>query len=94
MFLLRWNESASKQMLRAISSADEKTRGQFLMTLADIEELLAKEPTTAGESRNPGTRVVVTPLLTVTFHPNVRFKEVYISAIRVPRYGSEKEDFE
>ena len=93
MFKVEWLEGALSQLASEWLNADSQLRAAITATVHAIENRLALAPDREGESREPGTRVLVVPPLTVTFHVNVRTKTTLISGIRVhprrPRDGAE-----
>jgi hypothetical protein len=51
----------------------------------EIERRLLRAPEKAGESRKPGTRVMILTPLTIAFHVNARLNAVLISSVRVKK---------
>jgi hypothetical protein len=72
-------------LLDAVANSNPDETNNILTTLADIEALLAQEPDTAGESREPGTRFVYRRPLAITFKVNARLQEVLVIGARVIR---------
>jgi hypothetical protein len=85
MFHLDWRGMALSQLTDAWLKADSRLRASLTAAIYDVEKRLKYSPDTAGESREPGTRVLILTPLTVTFHINVRTKTVLISGVRVSR---------
>ena len=85
MFRVEWRELAQSQLAAEWMNADSQLRADITATTHDIEQRLSRVPEKAGESREPGTRVLIARPLTVTFHVNVRTNRVLISGVRVHR---------
>jgi hypothetical protein len=83
MYQLRWEESVSRQLLQATAASDPDETDRILTAMADVEALLAEDPDIAGESRQPGTRLLIVPPLTVVFRVNARLREVLIIGVIV-----------
>jgi hypothetical protein len=65
--------------------ADARLRADITAAIHEVERRLLRAPDRAGESRKPGTRVLILNPLVVTFHVNVRTNIVLISGVRVNR---------
>jgi hypothetical protein len=84
-FRLLWQQSASRDLLRATSQAEPAIRRIILSSIADVEAILEKEAGTAGESRERGVRFLIYSPLAVSYKVNVRLREVFIFRVRVFR---------
>lgn len=83
MFRVEWNDLALSTLANAWTNADSNLRAEITRSIRDLEIALKQNPSTTGESRIPGTRVIVYYPLTVTFQVNVRTNLVLVSNIRV-----------
>jgi hypothetical protein len=88
MYELEWAESALSQLADEWLKADSPLRDTVNAAVHEVEQRLMRRPDIVGESRDPGTRVLILNPLTVTFHVNVRTKIVLISGVRVSRRRS------
>ena len=82
-YRLRWQPSISRDMLEATSRVDPATREAILAAIADVEAVLESRADTAGESRDPGERLLISSPLSVSFSVNTRLREVFIFQVRV-----------
>lgn len=89
MFHIEWAQSAVAHLAASFASADTRLKLEIIGSLLEIRRQLTEEPGKAGESREPGTRVLVLYPLAVTFRVNVRTRAVLISGLHV--YHREKE---
>jgi hypothetical protein len=85
MFRVEWRELAQSQLAAEWMSADSHLRADITTATHQIDQRLSRSPEKAGESREPGTRVLIARPLTITFHVNVRTNTVLISGVRVNR---------
>ena len=85
MFQVEWLEQALSQLAKEWLDADSGLRAAITATAHAVEQRLSRAPDRVGESREPGTRVLVVAPLTVTFHVNVRTNTALISSVRVHR---------
>ncbi|MCI0333403.1 MAG: hypothetical protein L0228_09290 [Planctomycetes bacterium] len=87
MFHLEWRDVAISDLANGWLKADSRLRADITSAIHEVERRLLRAPDRAGESRIPGTRVLILNPLVVTFHVNVRTNIVLISAVRVNRRG-------
>jgi hypothetical protein len=92
MFEVEWLEQALSQLAKEWLDADSGLRAAITATTHAVEQRLSRAPDRVGESREPGTRVLVVPPLTVTFHVNVRTSTTLISGVRVHRRRPRNDD--
>ena len=85
MFHLEWQDLATSELAKGWLQADTQLRADITAAVYEIERRLLHAPDRVGESRNPGTRVLVLYPLTITFHVNIRTNTALISAVRVYR---------
>jgi hypothetical protein len=85
MFHLEWRDAAVDDLANGWLKADSRLRADITAAIHEVERRLLRAPDRAGESRKPGTRVLILNPLVVTFHVNVRTNVVLISAVRVNR---------
>lgn len=85
MFHLEWRDEAVADLSEGWLNADSQLRADITATIHEIERRLLRAPDRAGESREPGTRVLILNPLTVWFRVNSRMKSVLISGVRVYR---------
>jgi hypothetical protein len=85
MFHLEWRDAAISDLTNGWLQADSRLRADITSAIHEIERRLLRAPKRAGESRKPGTRVLILNPLVVTFHVNVRTSIVLISGVRVNR---------
>jgi hypothetical protein len=85
MFRVEWRELAQSRLADEWLKADSRLRAAITAVAHDIEQRLSRAPEKAGESREPGTRILIARPLTVTFHVNVRTRIVLISGVSVHR---------
>jgi hypothetical protein len=85
MYHLEWRDVAVSDLAAGWVKADSRLRSDITASIHEIERRLRRAPEKAGESRKPGTRVLILNPLTVTFHVNVRSQTVLISSVRVKR---------
>jgi hypothetical protein len=83
MFHLEWRDIAIDDLANGWMNADARLRADITTAIHEVERRLLRAPDRAGESRKPGTRVLILNPLVVTFHVNVRTSIVLISGIRV-----------
>lgn len=88
MFFVEWRESALSQLTAEWTQADSRLRAAITAATHHVEQRFSQMPDREGESREPGTRVLIIHPLTVTFHVNVRTNRVLISGVRVNRRRS------
>ena len=87
MFHLEWLDKAIADLANGWMKADSRLRGDISSAIHEIERRLLRAPDRAGESRKPGTRVIILNPLVVTFHVNVRTYVVLVSGVRVNQRG-------
>jgi hypothetical protein len=85
MFHLEWRDAAVSDLTSGWLQADSRLRADITTSVHEIERRLLRAPERAGESRKPGTRVLILNPLVVTFHVNIRTSTVLISGVRVNR---------
>lgn len=85
MFHLEWRDVAIADLTMGWIKADSRLRADITASIHEIERRLLRAPEKAGESRKPGTRVLILNPLVVTFHVNIRSNIVLISGVRVNR---------
>ena len=85
MFHLEWRDVAISDLANGWLQADSRLRADITSSIHEVERRLLRAPDQAGESRKPGTRVLILNPLVVTFHVNVRTSLVLISGVRVNR---------
>jgi hypothetical protein len=85
MFRVEWRESTQVRLTDEWLKADSKLRAAITTATYDIDRKLSFSPEKTGESREPGTRVLIVSPLTVTFHVNIRTRTVLISGVSVHR---------
>lgn len=85
MYHIEWRDLAAAELAEGWTNADSQLRADITTVVHEIEHRLSVTPDIAGESREPGTRVLVTHPLTVTFHVNIRTSTVLITGVRVSR---------
>jgi hypothetical protein len=85
MFHLEWRDLAIDDLTNGWMKADARLRADITAAIHEVERRLLRAPDRAGESRKPGTRVLILNPLVVTFHVNVRTNIVLISGVRVNR---------
>jgi len=88
MFQLEWRGLALSHLTDEWLKAESPLRATITAAIYEVEQRLKRAPDIAGESREPGTRVLILNPLTVMFHVNVRTKIVLISGVRVSRRRS------
>ena len=88
MYRVVWKESAVNELTLAWTLADSQLRARITATTNELDKLLSKEPASIGESREPGTRLVILSPLTATFSVNVRLLSVWVASVHV--YGRKK----
>lgn len=89
MFHLEWRDVAISDLANGWLNADTRLRADITAAIHEVERRLLRAPDRAGESRKPGTRVLILNPLIVTFHVNVRTNVVLISGVRVNRRRSQ-----
>jgi hypothetical protein len=88
MFSLRWLDSVTRDLLQATAIADQSIRDRVLSAMAEVEAKLENDADVVGESREPGTRFLIVPPLSITYQINARKREVLIVEARVHRIKS------
>jgi hypothetical protein len=83
MFHLEWFDAAISDLTDGWMKADSRLRADITSAVHEVERRLLRAPDRAGESRKPGTRILIVNPLVVTFHVNVRSNTVLISGVRV-----------
>jgi hypothetical protein len=83
MFHVEWRDVAISDLATGWLQADARLRAEITAAIHEVERRLLRAPDRAGESRKPGTRVLILNPLVVTFHVNARTSTVLISAVRV-----------
>jgi hypothetical protein len=78
MFRLQWRDSVTRELLQAAANADSDLHDRIIAAMSEAEAILETKADTAGESREPGTRLLIAPPLSITYRVNVRFQEVLI----------------
>jgi hypothetical protein len=89
MFHVEWRDVAISDLATGWLQADARLRAEITAAIHEVERRLLRAPDRAGESRKPGTRVLILNPLVVTFHVNVRTSIVLISAVRVNQRRSQ-----
>jgi hypothetical protein len=89
MFHVEWRDVAISDLATGWLQADARLRAEITTAIHEVERRLLRAPDRAGESRKPGTRVLILNPLVVTFHVNVRTSTVLISAVRVNQRRSQ-----
>ena len=79
-----WTEQALAELNEIWDTAFDKEGIENTATRIDIE--LTYRPLEAGESRRPGTRVLVKQPLVVYFQIHSRLPEVLVVRVRCPRH--------
>jgi hypothetical protein len=82
MYSIEWRDTALNDLAAGWLVADAALRSDITASIHEIERRLKRSPERAGESRAPGTRVMILNPLTVTFHVNAR-----LSRVVIPAYG-------
>jgi hypothetical protein len=85
MFRVEWRELAQARLADEWLRADSRLRAAITAATHAIDRRLSLAPDKAGESREPGTRLLIISPLTVTFHVNFRRRTVLISGVSVHR---------
>jgi hypothetical protein len=85
MFQVRWALVARDYVAAAWNRASVHDRERIMDAVDLVDRILAGDPEHAGESRNPGFRLLVEPPLSVSFTVNVRLKTVRVVRARVFR---------
>ena len=85
MFHLEWRDVAISDLASGWINADARLRADITAAIHEVERRLLRAPDRIGESRKPGTRVLILNPLIVTFHVNVRTNVVLVSGVRVNR---------
>jgi hypothetical protein len=93
MFHLEWHDAAITDLANGWMHADARLRRDITSAIHEIERRLLRALDQVGESRKPGTRVLILNPLVVTFHVNVRTHIVLISGVRVNRRRAESAIF-
>jgi hypothetical protein len=88
MYRLNWRDSVTRELLQAAASADPDLHDRIITAMSEAEAILESKADTAGESREPGTRLLIAPPLSITYQVNVRYQEVLI--IRATVHGTKK----
>lgn len=83
MFRIEWAESAVADLSDRWDDGDPQLQAYIIAALLDVRQQLSVEPDRAGESREPGARLLIVPPLAVTFHVNVRTNIVLVAGVRV-----------
>jgi hypothetical protein len=83
MYRLQWRDSVTRELLEATAKADASLHDRIMTAMSKVETILESEADTAGESREPGTRLLIVPPLSVTFRVNIRLQEVLIIHAKV-----------
>lgn len=83
MFQIEWTRSALDDLARAWGLAASELRNDITAAAFEAERRLQHRPDIAGESREPGKRLLIVNPLWATFHVNVRTNTVLISAVQV-----------
>ena len=83
MFRVDWDKLALAHLTVEWTTADSQLRADSTAATNDTEKYLRGRADRAGESREPGTRVLIVHPLTVTFHVNVRTNTVLVSGARI-----------
>jgi hypothetical protein len=83
MFHLEWRDAAVSDLASGWLQADSRLRADITAAIHEVERRLLRAPDRVGESRRPGTRVLILNPLVVHFHVNVRTSMVLISGVRV-----------
>jgi hypothetical protein len=78
MYRLQWRDSVTRDLLQAAARADPVLHDRIIAAMSEAEAILEREADIAGESREPGIRLLITPPLSITFRVNVRLQEVHI----------------
>ena len=69
MFEIRWSRSADDELARIWTASNSSRRAAITRAVATLEERLAANPITVGESRERSTRrVVQQPPVGIDFH--------------------------
>jgi len=84
MFHLEWLDKATSELTDGWLIADSSLRADITAAIHEIERRLLRAPERAGESRAPGTRVMILYPLVVSFHVNTRTDTVLIWRRQVP----------
>ncbi len=85
MFHIEWRDAALADLTNGWLAADSRLRADITSAVHEIERRLLRAPDRVGDSRVPGTRMLILMPLTITFHINVRNSTVLISSARVYR---------
>jgi hypothetical protein len=85
MFRVEWVDLALSNLADGWLNVDTRLRADITSAISEIERRLMRAPDRAGETREPGTRVLIVHSPAVTFHINVRASTVLISGVRVHR---------
>ncbi len=85
MYHVEWRDVAVSDLTDGWLNADSALRAEITAAVQEIDRRLLRDPDQAGESRKPGTRVLILNPLTVTLHVNSRTQSVLISSVRVHR---------
>jgi hypothetical protein len=85
MFHVEWLDEAVSDLADGWMKADNRLRADITAAIHEVVRRLLRAPDRAGESRKPGTRLLIVMPLVVTFHVNVRSNLVLISGVRVNR---------
>jgi hypothetical protein len=67
MFSVRWVSSALRDLAEFWADSDSETRQQITETVREIDRILETDAETAGESRDPGFRILLVAPLGVEY---------------------------
>ena len=78
-YTLHWKESAEEELLRLWLGARDRSRLNEASTM--IDKALSTQPAEAGESREPGYRVLIVDPLAVYFEIDELRREVWVANV-------------
>jgi len=78
MFSVQWAPSALRDLAEFWADADSSTRLHITKAVREIDRILENNAESAGESRDPGFRILLVAPLGVEYALHVPEKSVYV----------------